>query len=167
MKTPVSHLQELLQQQAKPLPQYSFTQIPGATPIFECSVTVGGIKATERASSKQEAKHNSAETMLKKLGVHVSIPLNTPSKISPILQHGNAIGKLNELCSKNGLPYPTYTECHTGILQFTIECEFQTLKSYGTAVNKKDAKQNAAVEMLSLYVYINNNNYLIFIIILI
>lgn len=155
-KTPVSLLQEVLMGHRNPPPQYTFNQLPGLTPEFECTVIIGDRKATARAYSKQEAKHRSAQQMLKALGFteQFTSPVK-PNNVSPV-NIGNAIGKLNEFASQNRVPYPVYTECNLSgnlhNLQFCMKCEFATLQTVGTASNKKDAKQKAAFEMLALCV---------------
>lgn len=156
-KTPVSLLQEELMKQYKPLPQYTIKQLSdGVTPEFECTVTVGVITCTSRSYSKQQAKHKSAEQMLKIFSSLYSIA-NSPvhenfSNItSSVHTHKNYIGELNELSSKRGLTYPVYTyiRCLENS-DFMMKCEFAGLETYGTAPNKKDAKQRAAAEMLSM-----------------
>lgn len=155
-KTSVSLLQEFLAQHGKPPPQYTFCQLSGLKPEFECTVTVGDLTAIAKAYSKQEAKHKSAQQMLGVLGVTDQLT-KSPVKptVSPV-NYCNSVGKLNELASQNRLPYPIYTECNSSLspqnVQFTIKCEFGTLCAFGTANNKKEAKQMAASEMLALCV---------------
>lgn len=155
-KTPVSLLQEVLVHYAMPLPQYSFAQLPGLpSPEFQCTVTTGNMTATATAYSKKEAKHRSAELILKQLGIiGISIKTNIPAA-NTSSQPENYVGKLNELSSRNKLLYPTYTECIAKdfpSLYFTVKCQLGELESHGTAPNKKDAKQKAAAQMLSMYV---------------
>lgn len=156
-KTPVSLLQEILMQRALPLPQYSIITLPHTvTPEFQCTVTTGNVTAIAKAYSKKEAKHRSAEMMLKKLGLTDRAPSTTTPFINTGPQYGNSVGKLNELASRNGLPYPQYiTEClsHNCLnLHFVTKCRFGSVETFGTAPNKKDAKQKAATEMLFKYV---------------
>lgn len=156
-KTPVALLQEVMMQHAKPLPQYSIVSLPGPTLGFQCTCTVGDIKATATAYSKQEAKHRSAQNILSVL--KIPGPVGSPVKINSTPHvNANAVSKLNELASQNGVPYPLYAEVSSGSLrqvsQFAVRCSFGSLEAVGTASNKKEAKQRAASEILVLYVYI-------------
>lgn len=156
-KTPVSLLQEVLVQSGMPLPQYSFAQLFGVpSPEFQCTVTTGNMTATATACSKKEAKQRSAELILKQLGANALLLKNSmPAVVNTSSQPDNYIGRLNELSSQLKVFYPTYTECiekNYSCLLFTFKCQFGELESYGTAANKKDAKQKAAAEMLSMYV---------------
>lgn len=150
-KTPISLLQELQVKQCKPLPQYCIRTLAGNTPVFECTVSVGNITATATAFSKQDAKHESAKLILSQLGCTCFLP---PANSASVGQFQNFVGRLNEMASQNGLPYPTYSDCMAAPLQFKIKCEFGILQSYGIANNKKDAKQIAASEMLAKYVFL-------------
>lgn len=151
-KSPISFLQEILVRHAKPQPHYYFIQLLDyKTPQFECTVTVGILTATAKASSKKQAKQLSAEMILKKLEFTHLFPIPTINTTDK-----NSVAELNNLSSRNKLPYPTYvTECISEHLQgfhFTIKCQFGSLVACGTAPKKKNAKHEAASEILFMYV---------------
>lgn len=160
-KTPVSLLQEIMQKHNRPLPQYTITQKQG-TLEFESSVLVGEVKVSATASSKQEAKHNSARKALQMLGITSQPSLSRVSPVRTVRSvTTNSVGRLNEWASQNHIPYPTYVETTDSIcLSFTVRCIFGKLASCGRGNSKKEAKQKAAAEMLLLLEGVNVANIL-------
>ncbi|KAG5888029.1 hypothetical protein JTB14_027824 [Gonioctena quinquepunctata] len=154
-KTPISILQEYMVQQKKAAPIYrdELSDIPEHT--FKCIVTAGNVKACGYASTKKEAKHNSAHAALKKIGFELNLKPNNNVILPRIEIKGlltdNYVGKLNELASTSGKPYATYEdEVIPQNGKFYVKCHFLEWKSEGYGVNKKSAKQDAAKKMLEM-----------------
>lgn len=158
-KTPISILQELMVQKKECLPDY-YIENSGATPgaSFKCTVNVCSIKAVGYASTKKDAKQNSARKALEMLG-YTSTPVHQEKIIVPancVIKQTtpciNYIGKLNELASTHGKPYPAYHDepmpVANGIL--LTRCKFLQFCSEGYGAKKKDAKQDAAKNMLEM-----------------
>lgn len=156
-KTPISILQELVVQKKERLPDYYIENCstPGAS--FKCTVTVCSIKAIGYAGTKKDAKQNSAKKALEILGYncntvcHKEQPfiINSSTKQAPFI---NYVGKLNELASMHGKPYPVY---HDNLMpnvngNFLTLCNFLNFCSEGYGLKKKDSKQDAAKNMLEL-----------------
>ncbi|XP_018577762.1 uncharacterized protein LOC108916055 [Anoplophora glabripennis] len=156
-KTPISILQELMVQKKVNLPDYYIENcdIPGAT--FKCTVRVGSVKAIGYASTKKEAKQNSAKKALEMLGYgsssstvlqkEITLLVNYSTKQAPFI---NYVGKLNELASTHGKPYPVYHDepmpNANGI--FVTKCNFLEFSALGCGSKRKDAKQDAARNIL-------------------
>ncbi|KAF2902797.1 hypothetical protein ILUMI_03391 [Ignelater luminosus] len=162
-KSPISILQEITQMKNLSLPVYDVhPEVTG----YRCNGIVGNISASAIAASKKQAKHLCAEQMLKMLQTtqeftivferitHSSVfedPLQQLQQTTKQLNEPNfnAIGKLNELCSKNCRHIPTYSELGIVNQKFVIECKLLSYTTQGQAPTKKRAKQIAAQEMLS------------------
>lgn len=68
------------------------------------------------------------------------------------ISNKNAVGRLQEYCTKEGMPIPIYkVEKATGISPYTsfeISCTIDELRATGTNKSKKEAKQEAALKLL-------------------
>lgn len=71
-KDPKTRLQEYLQAERRPLPEYRVTAIRGAAHLqefqVECLVADLGLRATGSGTSRQRAEQQSAEALLRELG---------------------------------------------------------------------------------------------------
>ncbi|XP_066143097.1 RISC-loading complex subunit tarbp2-like [Euwallacea fornicatus] len=167
LKSPVSVLQEYTVKKNLPFPYYHYQVLEEISniPTFECSVAVGNNKASAIGSTKKEAKHNAASKVLENFNITMNFdPSNKSSNVEtsnicllPTVTSNinmspkiNFIGKLNEFCAGK-YPHPTYSDGHN-ILgpYFIIECRFQEYKTEGQGQTKKEAKQDAARQMMQL-----------------
>lgn len=159
-KTPVSLLQEYTAKHIRCLPDYT----PGASDspdyAFKCTVKVGDLVAAGYGTTKQAAKHKSAQKALEKLGVYIQLDddnnnsVKTVSSLQPLYTETsktqvNYVGILNELASTNRKTYADYHETPS-LGPFEVTCSFLQWKTSAVAGNKKAAKQEAAQKMLQL-----------------
>ncbi|CAH1126313.1 unnamed protein product [Ceutorhynchus assimilis] len=157
LKSPISILQELASKDHVGAPLYEACGSgPDHMKSFECTCTFNGRTAMGKGLTKKDAKHDAANNMLKACGVQMDnnealpniclVPSKTKSAI-PI----NYVGRLNEFCSGNRYCPAVYTE--NPIItnnQFGLICTFQEFSTNGYGSTKKDAKQEAAKNMLLL-----------------
>lgn len=152
-KTPISSLQEYCVRKHLPLPQYEFL---GQTPEFKCICMVTkDAQGVGVAISKKAAKHEAAKRVLALLddegiyeGDSSANSTNDSFDLSGTeIVTKNAIGELNEFCSKNGLPYPTYDFQNVSI-GYRVYCKLSNNTTSGEDIVKKVAKQKAANSML-------------------
>lgn len=146
-KSPISALQEYTMTRRLPLPYYQISHLNSG---FKCTVVIGEIESTAVASNKKFAKHLCAERAL-----HSILPNYSDNNNSFKLQSNaheepfvNSVGKLNEMCSQNGVAFPSYIEEGIVDQKFVIQCKLFSYATQGIAATKKQAKQNAAKEML-------------------
>lgn len=150
-KTPISALQELMAARTVPLPVYVEEGGGISGTPFKCTVRAGGVTAVGFGSSKKSAKHESAKKALEKLGAAGKSPdiMIIERPVTPVSLFRNYIGDLNEWASKYGERYPVYeTATVTVTGEFFFKCCFMDKITFGKGLNKKDAKQDAAREML-------------------
>lgn len=170
-KTPVSILQEMMVKNLS-IPAYELIHDGGGSHAntFTYRVTCNGLTAVGMGRSKKDAKHEAAKAMLKTIAKHrghlqlpaspAQSPVRTPlppvvpevRRIPPNVPFVNAVGVLQDLCVANNLTQPKYELIsevgppHAKV--FTIQCEVSTFKEIGVARTKKQAKQDAAKQML-------------------
>ncbi|XP_066262285.1 interferon-inducible double-stranded RNA-dependent protein kinase activator A-like isoform X2 [Euwallacea similis] len=172
LKSPVSVLQEYTVKKNLPFPYYHYQVLEGEfsnIPTFQCSVAVGDNMASAIGSTKKEAKHNAASKILENFNI---IMIAGPSNIEtsticllPTITSNinmspkiNFIGKLNEFCAGK-YAHPTYSDGHTVMSPyFIIECRFQEYKTEGKGQTKKEAKQDAARQMMQLVKNVSLSN---------
>jgi len=121
-------------------------------------VILGDITSTGTGSSKKQAKHNAARSMLDKLDGRVPAqdgqqPLPEVSDSNGSQAPTNMVGALQEVCVKQGLPMPTYAMGQGGNNQphqrnFVMICTVGKVKENGQGGSKKDAKREAAQKMI-------------------
>ncbi|XP_044749421.1 interferon-inducible double-stranded RNA-dependent protein kinase activator A homolog A-like [Coccinella septempunctata] len=165
-KTPISVLQELMVSRREAFPEYTFESVGNLlNPQFSCTVTVSSVTVVAYARNKKDAKQKAAANalqQLQKLQTKESTveddegPVENPEifpKESPknYCDGINYVGQLNE--------YVTRTKCFLGVRyedsieigsnHFKVTCILGTTKTFGYAMNKKQAKQRAACEMLN------------------
>lgn len=145
-KKPVSLLQEYCFTNNLPVARYDIT---GQGTSFECHCSVNDtIKGYGTGMSKIEAKHNAANNAISKIrDVKISAITNPKSSAKQAKVFKNAVGELNELCSKRGWPYPDY-EFRTSPEGYTAICKHRELMTIGQDLAKMDAKQKSAALML-------------------
>lgn len=156
VKTPVSLLQEYAVKNFQCIPQYGFAEsdIPDAN--FKCTVLVEKLVASGYGSTKQSAKHQSAQRALEHYGIRLeySDGNNNSSKPRPSLEPSkpqiNYIGILNELASAKRRTYPVYEDIPSLYGSFRIICRFENWSTEGNGLQKKAAKQEAAQKMLQV-----------------
>ncbi|XP_063227732.1 RISC-loading complex subunit tarbp2-like [Bacillus rossius redtenbacheri] len=177
-KTPVSMLQEhFMRQGSMPLYKLIFDQGGTHKNLFKYQVSVGELSAVGSGSSKKEAKHDAARTLLERLHISMEATYHPAKKVirevrednnaaslnesftsegediaeftSPAM---NSIGKLNDALRSKSLPQAEFSE--TGEegppheKLFTITCTVSKQKESATARTKKLAKHLAAEKML-------------------
>lgn len=148
-KTPVTVLQELCTKRGI-IPTYQ--DLPNSAtphaPCFVCEVMCQDFITQGQGKSKKEAKHAAAESMLKMLADEevVSSPYENKFK-------ENAIGALADYCEEYGLEVPRYEfvreEGPAHDRRFTERCFVGSYGSETTERSKKQAKQVAALQMLT------------------
>lgn len=166
-KTPVMLLQELAVKK-NTVPEYEliFSQQGTHENIFHYQVSLLGERAIGVGRSKKEAKHSAASKALEQLAdkniVHPDmeedhlIKLDTQQDImkAPL----NCIPTLLEICCENKIPTADFVEISDvgppHCREFTYECRISHIVTRATARSKKHAKQLAARDMLSRYVFI-------------
>lgn len=156
---PIGALQERFQSRGI-TPTYRVVQADGAShaPTFAFQVILGDITSTGTGSSKKQAKHNAARSMLDKLDGRVPAqdgqqPLPEVSDSNGSQAPTNMVGALQEVCVKQGLPMPTYAMGQGGNNQphqrnFVMICTVGKVKENGQGGSKKDAKREAAQKMI-------------------
>ncbi|KAF7993252.1 hypothetical protein HCN44_006312 [Aphidius gifuensis] len=172
-KNAISLLQEYCQKRAQKLPEY--TEISASTgiqpPLFKCRCLCDDAKVDGEGQSKQSAKLDSAQKMLRiivaneknnlTLKSNVPIPsellsaqdLDIPlelideKKKKPVFV--NYVGDLQELCAGHSIKMPVYSDQSVSN-GFEFTCKIEQHVTTGVAGNKKDAKQIASREMIDL-----------------
>lgn len=159
-KTPISILQELMVERKEAPPDYMFTNSDKSQFPFKCIVKLSKISACGYATSKKEAKQNSAQSALQILGLDVKYDTdNKPASPQTTvlvpkcanIPIANYVGQLNEMASMNGKHYPEYSDTivpTNGL--FIASCLFLKWRTEGTGSTKKVAKQDAARKMLDM-----------------
>uniref|UniRef100_A0A1B6MEM6 DRBM domain-containing protein n=1 Tax=Graphocephala atropunctata TaxID=36148 RepID=A0A1B6MEM6_9HEMI len=159
-KTPVTILQELLQKKGL-VPQYELIYNGTGTldPVFKFSVSAEKRSAIGHGKTKKQAKHDAAAALLKRM-LNVAGPVVENGAaieaeiVSPYDRavQTNFVGKLEEICCVNKIPYPVYDLVgeegppHARI--FTIKCQISTISETVTARTKKQAKHLVAKQMI-------------------
>ncbi|KAJ8967268.1 hypothetical protein NQ314_002996 [Rhamnusium bicolor] len=147
-KTPVSILQELMVQRKEHMPDYIIenSDRPGD---FKCTVKICGYEVFDFASTKQQAKQNSAKKALLLLGVN-NVGQQSSSAIKQQNElYINYVGKLNEFASTHKKSYPIYCDNIVHLNgNFVTQCNFMKWTTEGYGPKKKDSKQDAARMML-------------------
>ncbi|XP_043463092.1 RISC-loading complex subunit tarbp2-like [Leptopilina heterotoma] len=164
-KTSIAILQEYAAKLPYELPNYIFIGdqvISGNEHVFTIRVKYKSLSADGRGSTKQKAKHEAAQEMLRLLGTIPSTNRTNPIQSLPnslnivnnnsLQQSGqqeiNYIGLLQELCAKKGMILPKYEETNaTGPhhqMNFTVKCKILDIEKNGYGKTKKIAKLEAA-----------------------
>ncbi|XP_044254548.1 uncharacterized protein LOC123005025 [Tribolium madens] len=151
-KTPISALQELMAARGVPLPIYVEE---GSGTSFKCTVRAAGVTAIGYGTSKKTAKHESAKNALMKLKEDhksseiIILEQTSLPRVDNVFR--NYVGDLNEYAAKFGAKYPNYDFITVSVNgDFFFKCSFLDKESMGKGMNKKDAKQDAARQMLEL-----------------
>lgn len=172
---PVGALQERYQSRGI-LPFYRVVHFEGMShnPVFTYQVTIGEMTAIGNGNSKKQAKHAAARAMLDKLdGRTPATPVLPPNtnldtsadgSVNTQTSQGssngstsgaptNPIGKLQEYCVKFSLPLPIYDLANTigqpHQRNFEMCAKVGTCSANGSGTSKKDAKRNAASNLLT------------------
>lgn len=171
-KTPASIVQEYAAKN-RLVPQYDliYNGISQSKVTFKYSLTLGEFTTVGEGSSKKEAKHVAALTLLKLMindnpnlletefkqwdfDNHVVSPFDNNIKV-------NAVGQLNDICANNKLGLPDFQlvreegQAHAKL--FTISCRVAKMIEIATHKTKKQAKHLAAVQMVNKFMTIDKS----------
>lgn len=171
-KTPASIVQEYAAKN-RLVPQYDliYNGISQSKVTFKYSLTLGQFTTVGEGSSKKEAKHVAALTLLKLMidknpqllktefkqwdfDNHVVSPFDNNIKV-------NAVGQLNDICANNKLGLPDFQlvreegQAHAKL--FTISCRVAKMVEIATHKTKKQAKHLAAVQMVNKFMTIDTS----------
>lgn len=154
MKNSISQLQEYTVETNKCFPQYIFESVDVPGYAFKCTVIVGSLTASGVGTTKQSAKHKSAQKALEQFGIQTNLPDDYKTNMSRLSAENvrapiNYVGTLNEIASINKKSYPIYEET-LKLSPFKMTCSFLKWKTEGCGLNKKVAKQEAAQKMLEM-----------------
>ena len=126
-------------------------------PTFSIQVVVGSRKAVGNGNSKKCAKHAAAVAMLEILANDKSVDPTSQTSLPQMDSNktvGNSVGNLSELCVKKGMQLPRFQldrivgQSHNP--QFHMVCELGEFREIGVAGSKKDAKREAAQNMMAI-----------------
>jgi len=158
---PVGSLQENYQHFGTPVYSLFHSKGESHAPTFSYKVTLGDLSAVGTGNSKKYAKHATAQAMLDLLGHHKSqdkLPSQELSeegllsKLDIKKSVGNTVGDLQEMCEKKGLQMPNFELDHivgqSHNSQFYMACVLGEFREIGVAGSKKDAKRDAAQNMI-------------------
>lgn len=137
---------------ARKLPAPVYIEEPFGT-SFKCTVFASGLTGIGISTTKKDAKHKSANNILDQMLSSAS-NLVVRKANSTSVSTRNYIGELNEWASKHGIIYPDYNFLNVGADgTFHIKCIFLDKEKIGIGINKKMAKQDAAMKMLEMLVF--------------
>lgn len=171
-KTPASIIQEYAVKNHL-VPQYDLIHngISESLVTFKYSLTLGNYETVGEGSSKKEAKHVAALSLLKKMIKDNPQLLSTEFKqwdfknhvVSPFDNNikENAIGRLNGICTNNKIGLPEFKlvreegQAHAKL--FTISCQVAKMIETATHKTKKQAKHLAAVQMVNKLISIDES----------
>ncbi|XP_033226418.1 interferon-inducible double-stranded RNA-dependent protein kinase activator A-like [Belonocnema kinseyi] len=172
-KSSISELQELMVKHKKASPIYDCIEdkiIGNNLHEFTIRVACDNVTACGIGSTKKVAKENAAKEMLTILKISSgsketevdSVAKNGEDfSVFPIVENGktskrrkSSISELQELVMKNRKSLPSY-DCIEGKIvgnspEFTIKVTCDDVTACGRGSSKKIAKENAAIEMLTL-----------------
>uniref|UniRef100_A0A1L8ED62 Putative staufen n=1 Tax=Haematobia irritans TaxID=7368 RepID=A0A1L8ED62_HAEIR len=151
-KSTVSALQEYCAKHKIPPPIYEC--IDSSDGSFVCRAQVMNVESDGVGRSKRDAKHLAASNLIKKL--RVSFP--EIDDVRPIHQVEiptmDMIVKLRDYCVQKQHPLPVFEIIQQGgtpdAPEFIAMCSVASIRRYGVSDKKKDAKQFAASEILSV-----------------
>nr|XP_018905151.1 PREDICTED: interferon-inducible double-stranded RNA-dependent protein kinase activator A-like [Bemisia tabaci]XP_018905152.1 PREDICTED: interferon-inducible double-stranded RNA-dependent protein kinase activator A-like [Bemisia tabaci]XP_018905153.1 PREDICTED: interferon-inducible double-stranded RNA-dependent protein kinase activator A-like [Bemisia tabaci] len=158
-KTAASILQEHLMKLGH-VPQYDLVRDDTGThiPTFTYRLEFNNVVVEGTGSSKKEAKQTTARLMLEKLGITSAeeMPKIEPTEALPMKKvcKYNSVGALTEFCAQMKMAQgPQYFDVreegppHAKL--FTVRCSVSLLSETAVAGTKKQAKQQAAQQMLT------------------
>lgn len=153
-KPPVTALQEYCAKNNIPLPTYDWIDSDDGS--FVCKVDAVDSREHGYGRSKREAKHDAAANIIKKLKLTHPDITDIPQAPHEAIPTTDIIVKLRDYCVQRNHPLPTIEIIQqTGPAEapeFTAVCVLSTIKRYGVANNKKEARQKAALEMLRVII---------------
>ncbi|XP_022230650.2 uncharacterized protein LOC111079695 [Drosophila obscura] len=164
-KSAVSSLQEFCAKSKTPVPKYDY--IDGEDGGYVCKIVLMDIEAYGNGRSKRDSKHLAAANIMKKLRTipglseHLSEDTNgnglgNCSDMYDELKNLNRdmLKELRDYCVRNEMPLPVIEIVQQSgtpdAPEFVACCSVASIKRYGKSDKKKDARQRAAIEMLSV-----------------
>lgn len=153
-KTPISVLQEICVKNFKNAPMYEvIADGTGFDKVFAYKVKAFDENATGYGKSKNDAKHEAAIQMLRKLE-HLNLS-DDNTREAPAVGEGNSVGDLHDICVARNIPLPQFNLVNaTGPSHnpdFTFECRVASVIRLAKHSTKKGAKQLAAYKMLQVF----------------
>lgn len=146
-------LQEWCQHKKRKFQTPVYAEQQFADDDFSSTVTIPeiGLSAVGRGKNIKYARENAAKSMLDQLATYPDDAfLGSPVSVE------NYVGKLQEVLQKRWkFSSAVYADVLDEILpdgnhRFTVSCTVQRIRALGVGSSKKEAKQNAACEMLKL-----------------
>ncbi|EDW28632.1 GL19287 [Drosophila persimilis] len=160
-KSAVSNLQEFCAKSKIPVPKYDY--IDGEDGGYICKIVLMDIESYGNGRSKRDSKHLAASNIIKKLrrlpglSEHLSDDIgDNSSDLYDELKNLNRdmLKELRDYCVRHEMPLPLIEivqQCGTpDAPEFLACCSVASIKRYGKSDKKKDARQRAAIEMLSV-----------------
>ncbi|XP_033249325.1 uncharacterized protein LOC117185883 [Drosophila miranda] len=160
-KSAVSNLEEFCAKSKIPVPKYDY--IEGEEGGYVCKIVLMDVESYGNGRSKRDSKHLAASNMIKRLrrmpglSEHLSDDIGgNGSDLYDELKNLNRdmIKELRDYCVRHEIPLPIIEivqQCGTpDAPEFLACCSVVSIKRYGKSDKKKDARQRAAIEMLSV-----------------
>ncbi|SPP79636.1 uncharacterized protein LOC117582563 [Drosophila guanche] len=162
-KSAVSSLQEFCAKSKTPVPKYDY--IDGEDGGYICKIILMEIEAYGNGRSKRDSKHLAAANMLKKLRTipglseHMDTDGNGVDNGSDWYDelknlNRDMVKELRDYCVRHESPLPFIEIVQQSgtpdAPEFVACCTVASIKRYGKSDKKKDARQRAAIEMLSV-----------------
>lgn len=141
-------VQEWCQKKGYGLPLYQ-TLPSGEGFIAYCQINELGLSEEGKGHNIKEAENNAAVRVMQKL-----LSEFKPEKVKYSVTNDNAINKLQEHCQAEGLPLPVYEDVSETLNSdnshtFIVRCFFDGTYIEGMGETKKDAKKQAAFNMMA------------------
>ncbi|XP_034655403.1 double-stranded RNA-binding protein Staufen homolog 2-like [Drosophila subobscura] len=160
----VSSLEEFCAKSKTPAPKYDY--IDGEDGGYVCKVIVMEIEANGNGRSKRDSRHSAAANMLKKLR---TMPGLSKHMSDDAVENGfdngsdlydelgnlkrDMVKELRDYCLRHETPLPfieIVQQCGTrDAPEYLARCTVASIMRYGKSDTKRDARQRAAIEMLS------------------
>uniref|UniRef100_A0A1A9WM07 DRBM domain-containing protein n=1 Tax=Glossina brevipalpis TaxID=37001 RepID=A0A1A9WM07_9MUSC len=151
-KSSVSALQEFCAKNKITPPTYEC--IDSGDGSFICRGKVMDVEADGHGRSKRDAKHLAASNIIKKLRLQYPDIDEIPQVEQTEIPTTDMIALLRDSCVQHEHPLPTFEMVQEGgtpdAPEFIAVCKLASIKRFGKSEKKKDARQKAALAMLTV-----------------
>uniref|UniRef100_A0A1B0A3Z4 DRBM domain-containing protein n=1 Tax=Glossina pallidipes TaxID=7398 RepID=A0A1B0A3Z4_GLOPL len=150
-KSSVSALQEYCAKNKISAPTYEW--IDSESGSFICRAKVMDVEVDGNGRSKRNAKHLAAANIIKKLRLRYP-DIDEISEIETETPTEDMVAMLRDYCVQHHHPLPTFEMIQEGgasdAPEFIAVCSLASIRRFGTSTKKKDARQKAALALLTV-----------------